>query len=98
MKYPYENMVYDIFIRTNISKNLWGGALRVQTDFMRTFEANAKCNNTLQAFTGPVQGKNRIFPVKFSTQGKTFFHYRELLFSLQGPLFSLQGFPLSFSK
>ena len=41
----------------------------------------------------PVQGENRVFPVKFSTQGKTCFNYREPLFSLQGPLFSLQGFP-----
>ena len=48
---------------------------------------------TLQSCTGPVQGQNRVFPVKFSTQGKTCFHYREPLFSLQGPLFSLQGFP-----
>ena len=48
---------------------------------------------TLQSRTGPVQGQNRVFPVKFSTQGKTCFHYREPLFSLQGPLFSLQGFP-----
>ena len=48
---------------------------------------------TLQSFTGPVQGQNRVFPVKFSTQGKTCFHYREPLFLLQGPLFSLQGFP-----
>jgi hypothetical protein len=47
----------------------------------------------LQSCTGPVQGQNRVFPVKFSTQGKTCFHYREPLFSLQGPLFSLQGFP-----
>ena len=47
---------------------------------------------TLQSCTGPVQGQNRVFPVKFSTQGKTCFHYREPLFSLQGPLFSLQGF------
>ena len=43
--------------------------------------------HTMQSCTGPVQGQNRVFPVKFSTQGKTF------LFSLQGPLFSLQGFP-----
>ena len=49
--------------------------------------------HTLQSCTGPVQGQNRVFPVKFSTQGKTCFHYREPLFSLQGPLFSLQGFP-----
>ena len=48
---------------------------------------------SLQSCTGPVQGQNRVFPVKFSTQGKTCFHYREPLFSLQGPLFSLQGFP-----
>ena len=48
---------------------------------------------TLQSCTGPVQGQNRVFPVKFSTQGKTCFHYREPLFLLQGPLFSLQGFP-----
>jgi hypothetical protein len=48
---------------------------------------------TLQSCTGPVQGQNRVFPVKFSTQGKTCFHFREPLFSLQGPLFSLQGFP-----
>ena len=48
---------------------------------------------TLQSRTGPVQGQNRVFPEKFSTQGKTCFHYREPLFSLQGPLFSLQGFP-----
>ena len=41
----------------------------------------------------PVQGQNRVFPVKFSTQGKTCFLYREPLFSLQGPLFSVQGFP-----
>ena len=47
----------------------------------------------MQSCTGSVQGQNRVFPVKFSTQGKTCFHYRELLFSLQGPLFSLQGFP-----
>ena len=31
--------------------------------------------------------------MKFSTQGKTCFRYREPLFSLQGPLLSLQGFP-----
>ena len=31
--------------------------------------------------------------MKFSAQGKTCFHYREPLFSLQGSLFSLQGFP-----
>ena len=43
--------------------------------------------------TGVPCNENRVFPVKFSTQGKTFFHYREPLFSLQGPLFSLQGFP-----
>ena len=48
---------------------------------------------TLQSCTGPVQGQNRVFPVKFSTQGKTCFHYREPLFPLQGPLFSLQEFP-----
>ena len=47
----------------------------------------------LQSCTGPVQGQNRVFPVKFSKQGKTCFRYREPLFSLQGPLFSLQGFP-----
>ena len=50
-------------------------------------------STTLQSRTGPVQGQNRDFPVKFSTQGKPRFHYREPLFSLQGPLFSLQGFP-----
>ena len=49
---------------------------------------------TLQSRTGPVQGQNRVFPVKFSTQGKTCFHYREPLFSLQGPLFLLQGMGL----
>ena len=49
--------------------------------------------DTLQSRTGPVQGQNRVFPVKFSTQGKTCFHYREPLFSLQVPLFSLQEFP-----
>ena len=48
---------------------------------------------TLQSRTGPVQGQNRVFHVKFSTQGKTCFHCRIPLFSLQGPLFSLQGFP-----
>ena len=46
---------------------------------------------TLQSCT--VKGQNRVFPVKFSTQGTTCFHYREPLFSLQGPLFSLKGFP-----
>ena len=50
-------------------------------------------SGTLQSRTGSVQGQNRVFPVKFSTQGKTCFHYREPLFSLQGPLFWLQGFP-----
>ena len=55
--------------------------------------SNRCCNTSLQSCTRPVQGKNRVFPVKFSTQGKTCFHYREPLFSLQGPLFSLQGFP-----
>ena len=49
--------------------------------------------HTLQSRTGPVQGQNRDFPVKYSTQGKACFHYREPLLSLQGPLFSLQGFP-----
>ena len=49
--------------------------------------------NALQSCTGSVQGQNRVFPVKFSTQGKTCFHYREPLLSSQGPLFSLQGFP-----
>ena len=48
---------------------------------------------SLQSCTGPVQGQNRVFPAKFSTQGKTCFYYREPLFLLQGPLFSLQGFP-----
>ena len=48
----------------------------------------------LQSCTGPVQGQNRVFPVKFSKQGKTCFRYREPLFSLQGPLFSLQGTPV----
>ena len=46
-----------------------------------------------RARTGPEQGQNRVFPVKFSTQGKPCSHNREPLFSLQGPLFSLQGFP-----
>ena len=45
----------------------------------------------------PVQGKYRASTgfslCTFSTQGKTCVHYREPLFSLQGPLFSLQGFP-----
>ena len=49
--------------------------------------------HSLQSRTGSVQGQNREFPAKFSTQGKTCFYYREPLFSLQGPLFSLQGFP-----
>ena len=31
----------------------------------------------LQSCTGPVQGQNRVFPAKFSTQGKTCFHYRD---------------------
>ena len=48
----------------------------------------------LQSCTGPVQGQNRVFPVKFSTQGKTCFHYREPLFSLQGPCFHYRDFPV----
>ena len=43
-----------------------------------------KTFSALQSCTGPVQGQNRVFPVKFSTQEKTCFHYREPLFSLQG--------------
>ena len=31
---------------------------------------------TLQSLTGSVQGQNRDFPVYFSQQGKTCFHYR----------------------
>ena len=62
--------------------------LIIQIEVLKCLEITA-----LQSCTGPVQGQNRVFPVKFSTQGKTCFHYREPLFSLQGPLFSLQGFP-----
>ena len=50
--------------------------------------------STLQSPTGPVQGQNRVFSVKFSTQGKPCFHNREPLFSFQGPLFSLRDFPV----
>ena len=32
---------------------------------------------TLQSRTGPAQGQNRVFPVKFFWQGKTCFHYRD---------------------
>ena len=39
----------------------------------------------LQSRTGPVQGQNRVFPVYSFSQGKTWFCYREPLFSLQGP-------------
>ena len=42
----------------------------------------------------PVQGQNRVFPVKFFSQGKTCFHYREPLFSLQGPCFHYRDFPV----
>ena len=49
---------------------------------------------TLQSRTGPVQGQNRVFPVKFFSQGKTCFHYRGTLFSLQGPCFHYRDFPV----
>ena len=49
---------------------------------------------SLQSRTGPVQGQNRVFPVKFFSQGKTCFHYREPLFSLQGPCFHYRDFPV----
>ena len=50
--------------------------------------------NTLQSRTGPVQGQNRVFPVKFFSQGKPCFHYREPVFSLQGPCFHYRDFPV----
>ena len=49
---------------------------------------------TLQSCTGPEQGQIRGFPVKFSTQGKTCFHYREPMFSLQGPCIHYREFPV----
>ena len=48
--------------------------------------------NALQSRTGPVQGQNRVFPVKFSSHGETCFHYREPLYSLQGPCFHYRDF------
>jgi hypothetical protein len=42
---------------------------------------------SLQSRIGPVQGQNRVFPVKFSTQGKTRFHYRD-------PCFHYRDFPV----
>jgi hypothetical protein len=59
---------------------VWG---RSQTTFTRQGRYTAIL---YRASTGPVQGQNRDFPVKFSHTGKN-------LFSLQGILFSLQGFP-----
>ena len=60
-----------------------GTALCVQMDFTWIFKANAKCNITLQSLTGPVQGQNRVFPVKFSTQ-----------FSLHGTPVLIPGTPV----
>ena len=48
--------------------------------------------NALQSRTGPVQGQNRVFPVKLFSQGETCFHYREPLYSLQGPCFHYRDF------
>ena len=58
----------------------------------RTSINDVRFYGTLQSRTGPVQGQNRVFPVKFFSQGKTCFHYRGTLFSLFS-LFLLQGFP-----
>ena len=49
---------------------------------------------TLQSRTGPVQSRNRVFPVYFFSQGKPCFHYRGTLFSLQGPCFHYRDFPV----
>ena len=64
--------------------------------------------DTLQSRTGPVQGKNRVFPVYFSHTGKTCFHYRVPRWWQQvfpcwekytgKPLFSLQGWVCSVGK
>ena len=48
---------------------------------------------TLKSHTVPVQGRNRVFPVYFFSQGKTCFHYRGTLLSLQGPCFHNRDFP-----
>ena len=48
----------------------------------------------LQSHTRPVQGQNRVFPVYSFSQGKTCFHYRGTLFSLQGPCFHYREFPV----
>ena len=50
--------------------------------------------STLQSRKGPEQGQKRVFPVKFFSQGKTCFHYREPIFSLQGPCFHYRDFPV----
>ena len=50
--------------------------------------------STLQSCAGPVQGQNKVFPVYSFSQGKTCFHYRETLFSLQGPCFHYRDFPV----
>ena len=51
-----------------------------------------------RASTGPVQGQNRVFLVKFSTQGKSCFHYREPLFALQGSCFHYREWVCSVSE
>ena len=48
---------------------------------------------TLQSCTGPVQGQNRVFPVNFSTQGKTCFHYKEPCSYCRDPCFHYRDFP-----
>ena len=48
----------------------------------------------IEIHCNPVQGRNRVFPVNFFSQGKTCFHYRGTLFSLQGPCFHYRDFPV----
>ena len=42
-----------------------------------SFQPQYQSQTSLQSRTGPVQGQNRVFPVKFFSQGKTCFHYRD---------------------
>ena len=79
--------------RTNFWKTLRLKVLRyflkIISNFCRphAIHGNSQNTATLQSLTGPVQGQNRDFPVKFSHTWKNFF-------SLQGTPFLITGISL----
>ena len=72
-------------------KTFW--TLFVKT-VLEILEAKANCFNFLHCKPKPCIAQREL-PVSQFPQGKTCFHYREPLFSLQGPCFHYRDFPVN---